>query len=151
MADLDPLGQFPNSFMAIAAKLGQSRFYSGEGTGSGSGTYPVFVNSTGATDSASVFTVALPGSRVTGNLLILYFKIRSTTNNPTVSAGWTQVDTFGFSSGTFRYGAYWRYVTGSETAPTLTWSGGGQGVAVIAQYTGAHATSPVVRRQHDLE
>jgi hypothetical protein len=32
MADLDPLGQFPNSFMAIAAKLGQSRFYSTENT-----------------------------------------------------------------------------------------------------------------------
>jgi hypothetical protein len=85
---------------------------------------PAFVNAqSAASESTSVHTGALPGGRVNGNLLIFYFKVRSTANDPIVSAGWTAIDTFGFGGSTFRYGAYYCYVTGSETAPTLTWRG----------------------------
>jgi len=86
----------------------------------------------------------LPGSRVNGNLLVFYFKVRSTTNDPTLSAGWTLLDSFGYGGSTHRYGVAYCFVTGSEAAPTLTWSGGGTAISLIAQYSGSDATAPLL-------
>jgi hypothetical protein len=111
----------------------------------GGTSHPAFVNAmSGATQSSSVHTGVLPPDRVTGNLLILYFQIGSTANDPTISAGWTAIDTFGFGGSTLRYGAYYCYIDGSETAPTLTWSGGGTAVSLIAQYENVASSAPVV-------
>ena len=113
---------------------------------------PAYVNASGSTptSSASVHTGVLPPSRVLGNLLIFFFKVRVTNYDPIVSADWTAIDTFGFGGSTFRYGAYYCYVTGSETAPTLTWvdsppqPGGGRAVSIIAQYENVAPSAPVV-------
>jgi hypothetical protein len=94
--------------------------------------------------NASVHIGILPSSRVNGNLLIFHFKIRNTTNDPTLSAGWTLLDSFGYGGSTFRYGVAFAFVTGSEAAPTLTWAGGGTAVSLIAQYSGTDATTPLV-------
>jgi hypothetical protein len=112
----------------------------------GGTTHPAFVNArTTASQSTSVHTADLPTGRTTGNLLIFYFQVASVTNDPTVSAGWTLIDTFGFGSGTtLRYGAYYCYVTGSEVAPTLTWAGGGHACSLIAEYENVAPSSPVV-------
>jgi len=107
-------------------------------------TYPAFVNANSITQSTSVHSPTLPGSRVNGNLLVLFFKVRSTTNDPTVSAGWTQLDTFGFGGSTYRFGIYYCFVTGAEAAPTVTWSGGGQCVSLIVQYSGVDQSAPLV-------
>jgi hypothetical protein len=103
-----------------------------------------FVNIGSIAQANSVHTATLPGSRVNGNLLVFYFKVRSTTNDPTLSAGWTLLDSFGYGGSTQRYGVAYCFVTGSEAAPTLTWSGGGTAVSIIAQYSGTDATTPLV-------
>ncbi len=107
-------------------------------------TYPAFVNAGTLAQSGSVHTGNLPGSRVNGNLLVLYFKSRNTANNPTVSAGWTQLDTFGFGGASQRFGVYYCFITGSEAAPTVTCAGGSAIVSEIIQYSNVNATTPVV-------
>jgi hypothetical protein len=106
--------------------------------------YPAFVNSGGITQANTVHTGTLPGSRVNGNLLVFYFKVRSTTNDPALSAGWTLLDSFGYGGSTQRYGVAYCFVTGSEAAPTLTWSGGGTAVSIVIQYSGVDQTTPLV-------
>jgi hypothetical protein len=116
----------------------------GRGGGSVGLTPPAFVNIASITQANSVHTATLPGSRVTGNLLAFYFKVRSTTNDPTLSAGWTLLDSFGYGGSTHRYGVAYCFVDGAEAAPTLTWAGGGTGVSIIAQYSGTDAATPLV-------
>jgi hypothetical protein len=111
---------------------------------SSSSSAPAFVNAGIVSLNTSVHTGALPTSRTNGNLLILYFRVISTIDDPTVSAGWTAIDTFGFGGSTYRHGAYYAYVTGSETAPTITWAGGGGAISVIAQYSGVAASAATV-------
>jgi hypothetical protein len=110
----------------------------------GSGSPPSYVNNGGLTVATSVHTGTLPSSRVNNNLLLFYFKVRSTTNDPTLSAGWTLLDSFGYGGSTHRYGVAYCLVTGSEAAPTLTWAGGGTCLSLIAQYSGVDQTTPVV-------
>ncbi|MGY4505258.1 hypothetical protein ACVWYH_009215 [Bradyrhizobium sp. GM24.11] len=107
-------------------------------------SFPSFVNAGAITQASTVHTGALPASRVNGNVLLLYFKVRSTTNDPTLSAGWTLLDSFGYGGSTYRYGVASCFVTGSEAAPTLTWAGGGTAVSEIMQYTGTDQSSPLV-------
>jgi hypothetical protein len=119
------------------------------GVGGGGGsvlglTPPAFVNIGTINQANTVHSGTLPGSRINGNLLIFYFKVRSTTNDPTLSAGWTLLDSFGYGGSTQRYGVAYCSVDGSEAAPTLTWSGGGTAISIIAQYSGTDATTPLV-------
>jgi hypothetical protein len=111
----------------------------------GGTTHPSYRNApSGASQSTSVHTGVFPSGRVNGNLLIFYFQVGSTSHDPTLSAGWTLIDTFGYGGTTLRYGAAYCYVTGSEVAPTLTWAGGGTAVSLIAEYENVAPSSPVV-------
>jgi len=108
------------------------------------GAFPAIVNVGSIVQAGSVHTGSLPTSRVNGNLLIFYFKSRDTSNDPTVSAGWTQLDTFGFGGTSQRFGVFYAFVTGSEVAPTVTVAGGGTVVSLIVQYFGVNPATPVI-------
>src|SRR5260370_33674458 len=113
-------------------------FLMGVGAGSPavSTTFPSFVNNGAILDASSVHTANLTASRVNGNLLVLYFKSIDPAHDPTVSAGWTQLDTFGYGSASQRFGVYYCYVTGSETAPQITQSANSTKiVSLVVQYT----------------
>src|ERR1035437_2496656 len=104
-------------------------------------TSPSFVNVSTLAYSgyATDLTLNLPASRVNGNLLI---GIITTQGSPTLTwpGGWTPID----SSPTDGNTSYaYCYVTGSETAPDVTWSGGQNANGIIVQYTGVAASSPI--------
>jgi hypothetical protein len=92
MAGIDATNQFPNSRMALAAKLGQSRFRSDESviTAGGGSAPPVAL-------SSGVFTLNTAGAKTTANLLTaaglttgfatLSIGINTSTNGVTVAQG----------------------------------------------------------------
>lgn len=106
-------------------------------------TAPTFVNAGTASDiEGGSGSPALPGSRVNGNLLIAYVGNGGSSGDSwSISAGWTVFETIQQSNAHFT-GAY-RYVDGSETAPTFTYTGTAIGSFRVLQYTGVVASSPI--------
>jgi hypothetical protein len=114
-------------------------------------TAPVFVNA-GAVASRSFannITPALPGSRVNGNLLIVFVNASTIGEARTFNfpGGWTVIGT-PIANANGNSALAFRYVDGSETAPAITMSGvsfgGADDVnAVVYQYTGVVATNPI--------
>ena len=107
-------------------------------------TAPSFVNAgTYATTTAASITPALPGSRVTGNLLLAYAHVSSTSASTwTTPSGWTLAASLG--QGSFRPTLVcYRYVDGTETAPVFAVSPTAQCTAQVLQYSGAVASSPI--------
>lgn len=96
---------------------------------------PVFVNS-GAWQSVTgtSFTLNLPGSRVNGNILLAATSVASS-RTPTWSAGWTPIG----AGNEFA----WAPINGSETAPTVSWTGSSTQAGVILQYGPVNVGSPV--------
>jgi hypothetical protein len=114
---------------------------------------PRFV-SCGATDvfSAASVTPTLPSNRVTGNLLLAHLSLTGQPASVTWPAGWTAIETWhSTAGGNNQTGSRaWRYVTGSETAPAITWSGGSSyyGMARVDQYTNVDQTNPIGAYSH---
>jgi hypothetical protein len=107
--------------------------------------FPAFVNEgtiNGSLGSTSI-TPALPGSRVTGNLLVAFVQITngdvsiSVDNGWTIDAGLTQHDANGSSA------LAWLLVDGAEAAPTFSWSGSLINHAQVFQFAGNDGTSPI--------
>lgn len=97
-------------------------------------TTAAFVNAGSETTvTLTTFTLSRPGSRVNGNLLIACTTIASS-RSPSWSAGWTPIG----SGNEFAYCV----VTGSETDPTVTWTGSSTQTGRILQY-GIVNASPV--------
>jgi hypothetical protein len=110
---------------------------------------PKFVNSGGGTlfNSTSA-TAVLPGSLVNGNLLLAHISVGSSTATPVWPAGWTPIGskwTIGTQTGHQAY----CYVTGSETAPTVTWTGTAGGMIQVIQISGTDASSPIGATSHN--
>ena len=106
------------------------------------GTSPWFVNASSLASQNAVtnLTLNLPSSRTTGNLLIGFVTIG---NNTAVTwpAGWTPIDS---SIVDMSMSYAYCYVTGSETAPNLTWNGSQENArGIIVQYAGTAASSPI--------
>jgi hypothetical protein len=112
----------------------------------GTGTPPTFVNAGAMTSftAAASGIPALPGSRVNGNLLIALCRINTSgVGTTSVSAGWTIGASVNQSVNNRSTIVAYRYVTGSETAPTFTSSLGTVSFeAQILQYTGVVASTP---------
>jgi hypothetical protein len=109
---------------------------------------PKFVNSGGGTlfNSTSA-TGVLPSSRVNGNLLLAHLSVGSATAVPAWPAGWTVIETW--TIGTQTGSKAYCYVTGSETAPTVTWTGTAAGMIQIVQISGAAPSSPIGSSSHN--
>lgn len=91
-------------------------------------------------------TPALPASLVVGNILI---GVVFNGGALTWPAGWTPIDSYAVTN---FFGAYaWYRVTGTDSAPTITWSGNNSADAVILQYTGCTAGNPIgaTNKQND--
>jgi hypothetical protein len=103
---------------------------------------PAFVNAGTPTDTANggSFTLPLPASRVTGNLLIAIVAFG-------VSGGGTITNnnswTFFTANGATDYMVAYRYVDGTETNVTFTCSSNCSTSGVILQFTGTAAASPL--------
>ena len=112
-------------------------------------TGPTYVNSGALSVTAATSqTPALPSSRVNGNLLLATCSITSSLASPTWSAGWNVVETWTIGSQTGTKA--WRYVTGSETAPTISWTSGSTGtMAQVHQFTGVSQSSPIGASSHN--
>lgn len=133
MAGIDILNQFPNSRMALAAKLGQSRFRSDEAVitaGGGGGAISGL--------SSGVFTLNTAGAKTTANLLTA---AGLTTSFTTLSVGVNTstngvVIAQGTGSGTYKQGAVVEFnnvATGTNPI-TLTLA---TGDVVTCTYTGS--------------
>ena len=103
---------------------------------------PVFNNASAQAHESygTSLLLALPASRVLGNLLIAI--IGNLNGSPAFvwPDGWTPVDD-STTQGNWSY-AY-AYVTGSEAAPTVTWSGVNDASGYIYQYSGTKSSSPI--------
>ena len=105
---------------------------------------PSLVNSGGINSGNSTTASApLPGSRVNGNLLLAFFQTGSAVKTfGSLTSGWTfataQVDG---PSSSVRLA--WRYVDGSETAPSVSWTGSTIWHAECIQLTGVQAVTPI--------
>jgi hypothetical protein len=106
-------------------------------------TAPVFVN-TGAVSQqanpATALTPSLPASLVAGNFLLLIVAVRGSSANCTTPTGWTEIAAAVETTNDFTFKVYGRFVpnpTGSMSAPSISWTGGGTDFALsrIAQYT----------------
>jgi hypothetical protein len=86
-------------------------------------------------------TPELPASIVAGNILLL---IMSKYNTAAVSvpAGWTSLGEVLMETNGSGFAAY-RFATGSDVDPTISWTGGAFATAQIYQYSGAVAVGDV--------
>lgn len=108
---------------------------------------PTFVNNGAFKQSvASSISPALPGSRTNGNLLLAFGKVAGS-GAFTVSvsgSGWTT-----FTGGSINQGGAkaqlfaYRYVDGTEAAPTFSIASAAVLDAVVCQYTGVVGSSPI--------
>jgi hypothetical protein len=107
---------------------------------------PVYVNDGGGTlQTAAAVTPALPASRVSGNLLIAFFASRSSATAISLSgSGWQIGGHLEDASNSIAAMWAWRYVTGSEAAPTGTCGGTGSlNGGIIIQLSGTDPTAPI--------
>jgi hypothetical protein len=105
-------------------------------------TAPVFDNASEfATINADTSLLLILPTRTNGNLLIGVVSVSGDTP-VTWPTGWTPLDSeTAANNGGFSY-AYC-YVTDSEVAPTVTWTGIQNARGVVVQYSGAAASSPI--------
>lgn len=106
---------------------------------------PQFVNVAAkafAVNGPSV-TLNLPTGRVNGNVLIAMVQFGNNRAPPvTWSSGWTLIlNTDGSTSNDLS--CAWRFVTGSEAAPTASASSNTTYMGTVAQYSGCNATAPI--------
>lgn len=105
---------------------------------------PAFVNGGTASQSAgatSLASIALPGSRVNGNLLFgLCFSFNNDTHTWT-GTGWNKIAQQHSGAG-FTSSLGYCIVDGSEAAPTVSWSGSVACACRLTQWTGTDGESP---------
>ncbi len=110
---------------------------------------PVYVNAAAPTmvSAAATITIGLPGNRVNGNLLVAHLSISSSTATAVWPAGWTQIEnwTIGSQNGSSAY----CYVTGSEAAPVVTWTGSSGAMGRVDQFAHTAPTSPIGATSHN--
>lgn len=96
-------------------------------------------NGTGYGNAATTSALpGLPASIVAGNLLLALCAVR-TTATVAVSSGWTVGDTksqLDTGSVNWKFIWAWRVATGSDTAPTFSWTGGTFAAAYVLQLSG---------------
>lgn len=93
-------------------------------------------------DNASV-SPGLPTGRANGDLLFL---VASARGNGTLAApaGWTTLGGWAHpSSGINQISIYWRIVNGTETTPTVTYTGGSAGHSVVSHVSCLRGVDPV--------
>lgn len=105
---------------------------------------PTYVNVGAQTSAtAAALSLTLPGSRVNGNLLIAFIGVNSPTSaGITWPGGWTPIDVNGGSGSPLAGWAY-RYVDGSETNPSVSWTGSATCRGGIMQLSGTRSSSPI--------
>jgi hypothetical protein len=102
---------------------------------------PTFVNATttsGATSGTSG-SATLVTSRVTGNLLIALIETQGGPKTFSVGGGWTIGGTQADSTMSSAWA--WRYVDGSEAAPSFTWTGSNAWHSKMLQFHNVASTS----------
>lgn len=109
---------------------------------------PVFVNAgvTGGVGFGSGFSnMGMPASRVNGNYLIGLAAVDTgTARTMAVSGGgggWAVLGTPDVSSNGNSL-VFYRVVDGTESAPTISWTGNDNGCGTILQYSGLYGASP---------
>lgn len=97
---------------------------------------PSFVNSgtRGSQSFGTSVSPGLPASRVVGNLLVMVWYHGASGITPNTPSGWTLLDSSPTDS--VDMFIWWRIVDGTETTPTITWTGSTSAHAYILQYTG---------------
>ncbi|PBB21129.1 hypothetical protein CK219_00375 [Mesorhizobium sp. WSM4313] len=109
---------------------------------------PKVVNSGGGVvANAASITPSLPGSRVNGNLLLAYCSITSATATAVWPAGWNVIENW--TIGTQNGSKAWRYVDGTETDPTITWTGSTGSMAQVIQISGVDQSNPIGASSHN--
>jgi hypothetical protein len=115
-------------------------------------TAPSIVNASTFTTSAATLTPAawsLPGSRVNGNILILFAYCNNSSMNLSLSgAGWNLIDRNITSLGNNALIA-WRVIDGTEAAPSTTSSGSSFHSGQIFQVQSANAAPIGAERQNE--
>lgn len=98
---------------------------------------PTWLNS-GARNSQSAATSvvpALPASRVNGNILIAHVGTDTNATHSISGSGWQALGSSGSPASTWRSSLWWRVVDGTETAPTISWTGSVANFGQIYQFT----------------
>ncbi len=104
--------------------------------------FPSTVNAGNDVTAGSVTSIVptLPGSRVNGNLLIAECVVNASGKTIAVTGGgggWV----IGDSANTNISAAWaWRVIDGTESAPTLSWTGAASAQAIVIQWQGVAAT-----------
>jgi hypothetical protein len=104
---------------------------------------PTFVNAgaMGGQAANTTVTLPLPGSRVNGNLLVAFLQFAISNRTPTWPAGWTSIANTNGASGSAA--CAYRYVDGTETACSPTWTGLANVDGRIYQYSGTLGSAPI--------
>ena len=116
-------------------------------------TGPKFVNSGDATIfNTSTPTANMPADIVAGNLLLAHISVSAAVSGSLAwSSGWTPIEAW-YAGAVAQTGAKaYRIATGSDTAPTVTWTGGGValGMIVVDQFTNVNQTTPIGNSEHN--
>jgi hypothetical protein len=83
----------------------------------------------------------LPEGIAPGDVLVLY-AVQSTTGAHAVPSGWTAIAELSHPDATLKSFAAYKVATGSDTAPTITWTAGGL-VAQIALFRNVLVSAPI--------
>lgn len=78
-------------------------------------------------------TPALPGLRANGNILIAEVMTKNGATHSLSGSGWTAIHAQQSNGSSMTVSRWWRWVDGTEAAPTISWSGSAAGYARIAQ------------------
>lgn len=104
---------------------------------------PAFVNTGtfGSVANGTSVTGTLPATRTTGNFLFAWVELNGLAS-VSWSTGWIPGDSIDNASNGAAWA--WRYVDGTETNPTATWTGVSLNAVIdIHQYSGVVAASPI--------
>lgn len=96
------------------------------------------VSSAGATSAVP----ALPASLVTGNILLAICGTKNNATHTTATSGWNKIDQRNSGTG-WTVSLFWRKVDGTQTAPTITWTGSVANFAIQYQFNGTDPNNPI--------
>lgn len=118
---------------------------SGGGGGGGGGGTIAFVDESVNNQNTSTATITVPPFAVGGNLALMFFDINtSSTTNPPVPSGWTQIATIE-NSGSSASLAYWKFLTTGDLGSTvsLNWGSTTKITSTMVCYSGVNTTTPI--------
>ena len=107
---------------------------------------PVFANFGGTSVGSGLNSRSpgLPTGRANGDLLIGYAVVKNSESHTWNGTGWTKIDEV--TQGVFTVSLAYCIVSGSESAPTVSWTTAALAYLRIARWTGAANESPLSRK-----